>query len=129
MFMADRRRYGSRQSPLFEVSARRGSSDPAAASHGSMRGDSRRLLWRTAWKQDSYLLSHLGDQRAVLLFPPQGSNRPGSRPFIGVQGALLFRFFQGGVLHEDAMPLITPARPAETHHHGGAVTVLCRTSG
>src|ERR1700680_4987335 len=124
MFMPCEGGYGGDESLLFKLPARRGSANPAAAPRGSVRGDGRHLRGWTMGKQASDPHGHLSDQGAVLLLAPHDPNSPSSGPFVGVQRALLFRFFQRGVLDQNALSLIAPARPAEAHHHGRALAIL-----
>ena len=76
----------------------------AAASQGGQRGKSFPISSR-----------HPGDQFAVLFMSPRNAGGSGFRAVPGVFRTLLFRFLQCRPLHQNALPFITSARPAEAH--------------
>ncbi len=121
--MTDRRGYCGRERALFQTPPRQSSSHPSAVTGGRVRGDCRRLTGRTARKEFSNFHRHPGDQFAVLFLTPRGAGSPCFRAFPGVFRTLLFRLFQCGPLHQNALPFITLARPTEAHDNGRAFAV------
>src|ERR1700677_2440801 len=96
----------------------------AASSNRGVFGDGSHLIRRAAGKQCPYLLAHLDNQLVILFAPPLRSAHPCGRAFAGVFCAFLFGFFKPCYFYQDALPLIAPARAAETNHPSFAVTIF-----
>jgi hypothetical protein len=123
VLMTDRRGYCGRERALIQTPPRQSSSYSSAVPGGRVRRDCRRLTGRTAGKEFSNFQRHPGDQFAVLFLLPRSARSPRFRAFSSVFRTLLFGFFQCGLLHQNALPFITPARPAEAHDNGRALAI------
>jgi hypothetical protein len=120
VLMTDRRSYRGRERALIQTPTRQSSSHSSAVPGGRVRRDCRRCTGWAVGKEFSNFHRQPCDQFAVLFLPAHCAGSPRFRAFPCVFGALLLRLFQCGLLHQNALPFITPARPAEAHDNGGA---------
>lgn len=123
VLMTDRRGYCGRERALVQIPPRQSSANSSAAPGGRVRRYCRRLTRRAAGKELSDFHCHPGDQFAVLFTAPHGAGSPCFRALPGVVCALLFCLLQCGLLDQNSLPFITPARPADAHDNGRAFAI------
>src|ERR1700730_12664511 len=124
MIMADGGDDGGRECVLFKRPSCGCASYSTTASGGGMLGDGICLLPRAARKQFLQGICHASGEIAVLFGAPRLlPSAPDGAP-ISVFEALVFSALQRGILHQNALALVAPPRPAEANHHSGKSAVL-----
>src|SRR5580765_8273238 len=124
MIVADGGGDGREQRAILQVAASLATADPPAASRCSVGGDGTRLVRGAVREEGENTAGHLLHQFLVLRDAKPGGARPRLRPVIRIEGALGFGLLDRWSLHQDALPLVAPARAAETHHRRRLAAVL-----
>lgn len=112
--------------PLRQRPPRRTPPHPPAAPQGRMRGDDSGAVTRAPGKPPPYLRRERLREPHVRHRPPPSVPRPTPSPCLRVREAPLLGPHQPGLLDEDALPLVTPLAPVETHDDRRQRTLLPR---
>src|ERR1019366_9268007 len=123
------------QGALFQFATGLASAHAPAASGSGMCGGGARLSRRASREKGQNPPGHLLHQFLVLPGAQLGGACQRLGAVVRIQGALGLGFLDGGTLHQNALPLVAPARPAEAHHRGrlaavpGGAARQCRVTG